>query len=133
MSKEDKLKYNVGLKSCDKCEYYLRCEECVGSHYREEIPKLNKRIAELEEQLANSIRLKFEIGQKVWFVNEVSEEIYLGIVVGFEVSKVYFRPLDTYYRIEYQDSCSITEDFEDGLVFATKEEALKKLEELKGE
>ena len=52
MSKENKLKVNMGLKSCDKCEYYLRCEECVGSHYREEMPKLNQRIAELEEQLA---------------------------------------------------------------------------------
>ena len=50
MSKE----IEVGLKECSKCEYHLRCEECVGSNYREEIPKLNERISELEEQLAIS-------------------------------------------------------------------------------
>ena len=72
----------------------------------------DQRITELEEQLKNAIVPKFKIGQEVWFVNEVSEEIYLGIVVGFEVSKVYFSPLDAYYRIEYQDGCLITDDFD---------------------
>ena len=90
----------------------------------------DQRIAELEEQLKNAIVPKFKIGQEVWFVNELSEEIYLGVVVGFEVSKVYFSPLDSYYRIEYEDGCLITDDFEDEFVFTTKEEAQAKLKEL---
>ena len=51
MSK-DKVYFDMGLKSCDKCEYYLRCEECVGSHYKEEMPKLNQQITDLEAELA---------------------------------------------------------------------------------
>jgi hypothetical protein len=99
----------------------------------ETITQLKNRIAELEEQVKDCIKPKFKIGQEVWFINEISEEIYLGVVVGFEVSKVYFSPLDIYYRIEYEDGCLITDDFEDEFVFATKEEAQVKLKELKGE
>lgn len=92
-----------------------------------------ERIAELEEQLKNAIVPKFKIGQKVWFVDDIAEEIFLGIVVGFEGSRVYDAPFEFYYRIEYEDGCLITDDFEDKLVFTTKEEALAKLKELKGE
>lgn len=44
-------KVEVGIKECNKCEYYLRCEECVGSYYKEEIPKLNQQISDLEKAL----------------------------------------------------------------------------------
>lgn len=104
----------------------------IPSYHKESLEK-DQKIAILEEQLSNAIIPKFKIGQEVWFLNELSEEIYVGIVVGFEVSKVYSSPLETYYRIEYEDGCLITDDFEDEFVFATEEEAQAKLEELKNE
>jgi predicted RNase H-like nuclease (RuvC/YqgF family) len=65
MSKGTKLNASIGLKSCDKCEYYLRCEECVGSHYREEIPKLNQQIADLKTELAEKDNTISNLSYKV--------------------------------------------------------------------
>lgn len=91
----------------------------------------DQRIAELEEQLKNSIRPKFKIGQDCWgivpktFWNKESYTIHFkvkayipdnnGIVLMLEDSIT-----NLHYSYEYQ-------------VFATKEEAQAKLEELKGE
>lgn len=108
-------------------------EDVILNRLLDDFDSKDQRIAELEEQVKKAIVPKFKVGQEVWFVNELSEEIHLGIVVGFEVSQVYFSSLDSYYRIEYEDDCLITDDFEDEFVFATKEEAQAKLEELKGE
>ena len=121
-----------GQETCKGCNTLLVGDDEPYENWqlREDLEAKDQRIVELEEQLKNAIVPKFKIGQKVWFVNEISEEIYLGVVVGFEVSKVYFSPLDIYYRIEYEDGCLITDDFEDEFVFATKEEAQAKLEEL---
>ena len=94
------------------------------------IIQLKNRIAELEEQLANSIRPKFKIGQECWgivpktFWNKESYTIHFkvkayipdnnGIVLMLEDSIT-----NLHYSYEWQ-------------VFATKEEALAKLEELQG-
>lgn len=87
----------------------------------------------LQEELDKAIVPKFKIWQKVWFIDDINEETHSGIIVGFEVSKVYDSQLEVYYRIEYEDGCLITDDFEDKLVFATEEEARAKLKELQSE
>lgn len=90
-----------------------------------------ERIAELEEQLKNAIVPKFKIGQECWgivpktFWNKESYTIHFkvkayipdnnGIVLMLEDSIT-----NLHYSYEWQ-------------VFATKEEAQAKLEELKGE
>lgn len=127
MSKENKLKVNMGLKSCDKCEYYLRCEECVGSHYREEMPKLNQRIVELEEQLKNAIVPKFKVGQEVFFKLWDGQEAIGGII-----DVQYSTTSGVMYEIQYSDGWESDSDwFEEKDVWS--KEAQAKLEELKGE
>lgn len=137
MSKEDRFKYNIGLKSCDKCEYYLRCKECVGSHYREEIPKLNKRIAELEEQLKNAIVPKFKVGQDV-FVFDWNSQLRSGRIYEIQTNVVLYdqQPLITYlvdFYSAYEDDDKENDYYEEKDVFITKEEAESKLKELRGE
>ena len=107
--------------------------EILDNHFVMTPEDIVDRLNYLEEQLENAIVPKFKVGQEVWFVNDIAEEIFLGIVVGFEGSRVYDAPFEFYYRIEYEDGCLITDDFEDKLVFATKEEAQAKLRELQGE
>ena len=132
MSKENKLKVNMGLKSCDKCEYYLRCEECVGSHYREEMPKLNQRIAELEEQLTEVGKMmpKFRIGQEVWTIRH-NNSIYHTRIDEIKVVKIQDKN-EIFYYYDQPGSYAHCEVIEED-VFATKEEAQAKLEELKAD
>ena len=89
-------------------------EQCVN--------KLNKRIAELEEQLANSIRPEFKIGQDVYVVS--SGDVYVITIDSITIEKE-----ENYTDFVYYDVYGIGYDW----VFATKEDALAKLEELKGE
>lgn len=95
------------------------------------INKQAQQIAELEEQLKNAIVPKFKIGQECWgivpktFWNKESYTIHFkvkayipdnnGIVLMLEDSIT-----NLHYSYEWQ-------------VFANKEDALKKLEELQGE
>ena len=116
----------------DYCAYKTIEPQIKGCLDRER--ELEKKLAELEEQLKNAIVPKFKIGQEVWWVNEHSNKKHLGVLVGFEVSKVYDSQLDVYYRIEYTDGYLLmTDDFEEDCVFATKEEAEQRLKELQGE
>lgn len=85
----------------------------------ETITQLKNRIAELEEQLANSIRPKFRVGQKVYVVS--SGDIYVITIDSITIEKE-----ETYTDFVYYDVCGNGYDW----VYATKEEALKKLEEL---
>lgn len=82
--------------------------------------KQNQRIADLEEQLANSIKPKFKIGQKVWYIDRYG--VQKDIIVGF----TYFSKEN---EILYEMHDEIV-DHREKYIFATKEEALKKLEEL---
>ena len=122
----------MGLKSCDKCEYYLRCEECVGSHYREEMPKLNQRIAELEEQLTEVGKMmpKFRIGQEVWTIRH-NNSIYHTRIDEIKVVKIQDKN-EIFYYYDQPGSYAHCEVIEED-VFATKEEAQAKLEELKAD
>ena len=103
----------------------------IANRLIEFFDKKQERIAELEEQLKNAIVPKFKIGQECWgivpktFWNKESYTIHFkvkayipdnnGIVLMLEDSIT-----NLHYSYEWQ-------------VFATKEEALTKLEELKGE
>jgi hypothetical protein len=94
------------------------------------IQEKNKRIAELEEQLKNAIVPKFKIGQEVYVVrnNKILREKIANIGI-WQVSNTYDMQLDWEYRTEQCMAVYIEEKD----VFATKEEAQAKLEELKGE
>lgn len=89
------------------------------------VPILNQqaqRIAELEEQLKNSIRPKFKVGDKAYAIidtmcyTDVFPVDIVGVMLGYKVYDGQFTTYQNYIR-----------------VYASKEEALKKLEELKGE
>lgn len=82
--------------------------------------KQAQRISELEEQLANSIRPKFKIGQEVYYIDRY------GVQKDIVISFTYFsRENEILY--EMQDEII---DHREKYIFATKEEAEAKLEEL---
>lgn len=83
-----------------------------------------ERIAELEEQLKNSVRPKFKVNDRIFvIVNNEVEEYY--------VDEVLLKVKGT--LVAYRDICKETTITEKNEIFATKEEALAKLEELRGE
>lgn len=84
----------------------------------------DQRIAELEEQLKNSIRPKFKVNDRIFvIVNNEVEEYY--------IDEVLLKVKGT--LVAYRDICKETTITEKNELFATKEEAQAKLEELKGE
>ena len=94
------------------------------------IRQKDQRIAELEEQLKNSIVPKFKIGQECYvLLGKVIEKI---IIVGcrIKISKMEDENFTMYSITDIQGyACSVMEE----QLFATKEEAQAKLKELKGE
>ena len=85
------------------------------------------RIAELEEQLKNAIVPKFKVGQEVYYYHIARNKTYSGYV---EDTQWFATRNWIYYRISQlqRDYFWIREDE----LFATKEEAQAKLEELRG-
>ena len=97
----------------------------------------DQRIAELEEQLKNAIVPKFETYQSIFYITQyytstkgnpeydiISDKYYFAeneneIILGWNYVKDFNQRKYYYVRKDW--------------VFATKEEALAKLEELKGE
>lgn len=95
---------------------------------KERLAEKDSRISELEEQLANSIRPKFKIGQEVWFVNETLEVMNKGKINAFEVYKFKGRPYDFWYDIDYVDgNIEYSDEVSDEFIFETEQEALEKL------
>ena len=99
------------------------------SNLEHKLDEKDQRIAELEEQLKNAIVPKFKIGHEVWWVdtrvnsfNEQRYRIESYLIDSIVITKEQFR--------YYGDDGSWLGDNE---LFATKEEAQAKLEELKGE
>lgn len=92
-----------------------------------------ERISELEEQLKGYIRPKFKVGQTVYTFNKNTECIYeLCIkIIRIEINEI----------SEFNSLVYLAERLEDGNffgyfeveLFATKEEAIAKLQELQGE
>ena len=123
--------------SIEIMDYGFGVTETRERFYTEQyVNELTQRIAELEEQLANSIRPKFKIGQEV-FVFDWTGQLRIGRVFEIQTNKVKFdqMPLITYLVDFYGSYCDddLENDyFEEKDVFATYEEAQAKLEELRG-
>ena len=96
----------------------------------------DQRIAELEEQLANSIRPKFKFMEKVWHINKdyfykkdwfVEELLINGFEYKIDKRK---NALVMWYSTYFNDYKNYKYQEKD--LFAIKEEAQAKLEELRG-
>ena len=115
----------------------LRMElfNAIWTNWREDVKEKDQRIAELEEQLRNAIVLpKYEKGQKIY------------CIVGKNIKEAYFQSFTEDVSAEVISNPQEITD-EDGFIdvdfdidmiyykniFATKEEAQAKLEELQGE
>lgn len=107
----------------------------INAFLEEENTELKQRIAELEEQLKNAIVAKFKIGQKVWYVNKgyiykkdwhIEELLINGFEYKIDKRK---NALVMWYSTYFNDYKNYKYQEKD--LFATKEEALAKLEELK--
>lgn len=128
---------------------FLICECCNQTYLEEDMSKNNKnmccscwcytrpkdkRIAELEEQLKNSVRLKFKIGQEIWEITQLMS----WKIKRIELHKFNGGNGDVVMEI-YRLGHDGTDDYnccimpvDNDRFFATKEEALAKLEELRG-
>lgn len=85
-------------------------------HFFENYERQAERIAELEEQLKGCIRPKFKIGQEVWVVLDD------GVAKDVVENNWFLCSLE-------KSRLGLYEDY----LFATEEEARKRLEELNGE
>ena len=85
--------------------------------------KQAQRIAELEEQLQECIRPKFKIGQEVFYVVDKYSPVLSGEVLEIQIWDL--KKDNIVYVIEYGGNVWCESN-----VFATKAEALAKLEEL---
>jgi hypothetical protein len=112
------------------CEYRDTETGLVASNYVEAMNQQDQKIKELEHRLSNCIEPKFKVGQEVWVVDNLAEEIYVGEVEFIEAQK-YKKENVIWYQVEYFDECTIDGPFEEQFTFATEEEAKAKLEELK--
>ena len=90
-----------------------------------------KKIANLEHRLSNCIEPKFKIGQTIYTFNKYQNRVYTLYVVSIHIEQ--------YETTEFNNLVYKARRLEDGFIggyledelFATKEDALKKLEELK--
>lgn len=133
-----------GMKFCAKCYQetfgnntskfvdLLNTEmyELKISNLEHKLNEKDQRIAELEEQLKNSIRPKFKIGQEVWFVSDPYAARYAK-VRHMKIEEISISLIFVERGVMYagDDWAGISESE----LFATKQEAQAKLEELKGE
>ena len=104
---------------------------------QEEISKKDQRIAELEEQLKNAIVIpkELQVGNKVYFIDIEEKYIHKGKIYSITKELNYEENgFIIWVYCRYDDGLTYTHPIEDYGVelFATKEEALSKLEELKG-
>jgi hypothetical protein len=90
----------------------------------------DQRIAELEEQLKNAIVPKFKKGQEVWTINkDMASGIESGILEECSIQENGLIYRFVTHKTKYSETYNYKS--EDKL-FATKEEAQAKLEELRG-
>ena len=102
---------------------HIEIRNCCAEYVCNKLNEKNQRIAELEEQLKGCIRPKFKVNDRIFvIVNNEIEEYY--------VDEVLLKVKGT--LVEYRDICKETTITEKNDLFATKEEAQAKLDELKG-
>ena len=96
------------------------------------ILNLTQRIAELGEQLKNAIVPKFNFGSLVCYISKktgtVIDNNTIDKIKVVGVKERIFSKIKIQYKLSYE-----TRYFDEEELFATKEEAESKLEELKGE
>lgn len=91
---------------------------------KNELKSKDQRIEELEEQLKNAIVPKFKIGQEVFYIVD-KYELKSGEILEIQIWDL--KKDNIVYVIEYGGNVWCESN-----VFATKEEAETKLQELKG-
>lgn len=139
MSKEFKMGFIEEvepLKLTTIPKKYQKLIEATENRWFNKMQKLakicQKRIDDLEHRLSNCIEPKFKVGQEVWVVDNLAEEIYAGQIMFIEAQK-YKEEKESiiWYQVEYFDECTMSGPFEEQFTFATEEEAKAKLEGLK--
>lgn len=119
-TKTDTLRYKIAKEVFGEIEDSDGIRDIPSWEIFEKCLEQHKRIAELEEQLKK--KPKYNIGDRVYLINqdyEVEEDFVETIDIDIDVTE--------YYTVMYSICWYENE------LFATKEEAFKKLEELKGE
>lgn len=121
-------------------------QACLICYKDQEIQELKSKIEKdftlgeflkMKEQLENAIVPKFKVGQEVWFVYDENDDFNYTILNKKVMAYNYFSYEGGYF--EYAMSDDGTRDtiwygyISEKFVFTTKEEALAKLKELKGE
>lgn len=107
--------------------------EVVSDNKDKTINKLQQRIAELEEQLKNSIRPRFKVGQTVYTFNKNTECVYELCIKIIRIERNEIAKFNSLvYLAERLEDGDFFGYFEEE-VFATKKEAQAKLKELQGE
>ena len=105
-------------------------KELTALEVEEILHKQDQRIAELEEQLKNCIRPKFKIDEEVLIIDG-------KIIRDAVIDEIYWTSckncFEYYTRLIYGINDVQYETIDENELFATKEDALKKLKELKGE
>lgn len=133
MSKE---RFECFIDEWDEYNWYVKDNKNNKElEYLEDVTKIlnqqDQRIAELEEQLKGCIRPKFKIGQEVWTINkDMASGIESGILEECSIQENGLIYRFVTHKTKYSETYNYKS--EDKL-FATYEEALAKLEELKGE
>ena len=124
--KERQLKLAEELLIKQEKEYDEQLEKQAKIHYKH-LNEKDQRIAELEEQLKNSIRPKFKIGQEVWFVSDPYSARYAK-VRHMKIEEISISSIFVERGVMYagDDWAGISESE----LFATKQEAEAKLKEL---
>ena len=97
----------------------------IYDNYIDLLNEQSQRIAELEEQLKDAIVPKFKIGQEVFYVVD-KYEFKSGEILEIQIWDL--KKDNIVYVIEYGGNVWC-----ESAVFASKEEAQAKLEELQGE
>ena len=125
---DERYVYHEVSNEVEQYECYYDTEECCELFDNEGIlNRLNqqdKRIKELEEQLANSIRPKFEIGQECYLIDD--DFNYFKNTKEFNIVRSKIKKQENWYYVKDYGVCHEDE------LFSTKEEAEAKLKELEG-
>ena len=119
-----------GMKFCAKCyqETFGASKDWILLDKDKTIAEQQKRIAELEEQLVNSIKPKFKPHNDLFVIVWKSSGEYE--IEQYYIDEIVIRGNGNY--IEYRDINQKTIIGENNKLFTTKEEAEAKLKELEG-
>lgn len=129
---EQVLNWLSSLTGRDAEEMLFICQE--RKNIFERINFVSKENTELKEKLKNAIMPKFNAGQDIFFIDneyQITQGVVDIILIGQDVFEKWCKySIDLGTEYEY-DIRFVDKDEEE--IFATEEEARKRLEELKGE